>query len=102
MLVCQFRHFPDRKPPNTIAILLIILPPLAGGELEGGGFHPHLNPLPSRARNFILSYAVNYNTIAFYKACLKLSSNFTDLASAIIRSKIYVLAGWWFGRGFGE
>ena len=32
-----------------------------GMELERGEFHPHLNPLPSRARNFIPDYAANYN-----------------------------------------
>src|SRR4030042_5653094 len=39
------------------------LPPLAGGSLERGGFHPHLNPLPSRERNFIRDYAINYTCI---------------------------------------
>jgi len=40
-----------------------------GRELERGEFHPHpsinsgqaLNPLPSRARNFIPDYVANYN-----------------------------------------
>ena len=27
---------------------------------EGGRFRPHLNPLPSRERDFIRDYAVNY------------------------------------------
>jgi hypothetical protein len=35
-------------------------PSPGGRELEGGGFHPHLNPLPSRERNFIRDYEVNY------------------------------------------
>src|SRR4030042_4914515 len=43
---------------------LIKLPPLAGGSLEGGGFHPHLNPLPSRERNFIRDCAINYTCIS--------------------------------------
>jgi hypothetical protein len=42
-----------KTPHNT--------PSPGGRELEGGGFHPHLNPLPSRARNFIRDYAVNFN-----------------------------------------
>src|SRR4030042_6763764 len=42
---------------------LFKLPPLAGGSLERGGFHPHLNPLPPRERNFIRDYAINYTSI---------------------------------------
>src|SRR4030042_2111265 len=42
---------------------LLKLPPLAGGSLERGGFPPHLNPLPSRERNFIRDYAINYTCI---------------------------------------
>jgi hypothetical protein len=35
--------------------------PSAGGrELGGGGFHPHLNPLLSRERNFMRDYAANH------------------------------------------
>jgi len=36
-------------------------PSPSGRELEGGAFHPHLNPLPSRARNLIRDYAVDYS-----------------------------------------
>ena len=36
-------------------------PSPSGREIEGGGFHPHLNPLPSRARISIRDYAVNYS-----------------------------------------
>ncbi|NWF77831.1 MAG: hypothetical protein HXY36_04480 [Chloroflexi bacterium] len=49
MLVCQFRHFPDGKPPNTIA---------------------------------------------FYRTCLKLFSDFTDLASAILKREQDLCFGW--------
>ena len=40
-------------------------PSPGGRELEGEGFHPHLNPLPSRARNFRRDYVVNYT----YASC---------------------------------
>ena len=36
-------------------------PSLGGRELEGGGIHPHLNPLPSRERNFARTYAEYYS-----------------------------------------
>jgi hypothetical protein len=35
-------------------------PSPSGRELEGGGFHPHLNPLPSGERSSIPAHAVNY------------------------------------------
>ena len=35
-------------------------PSPGGRELEGGGIHPHLNPLPSRERNFIQNYVEGY------------------------------------------
>ena len=34
----------------------------------GRGIHPYLNPLPSRERNFIRDYTVNYNLVMDRKA----------------------------------
>jgi hypothetical protein len=63
-MVLSHAHLPIPTLPHNS--------PYPGGrELEGGGFYPHLNPLPSRARKFIQNYAVKYNTIAFYGTCFK-------------------------------
>ena len=52
-------------------------PSPGGRELEGGGFHPHLNPLPSRARNFIRDYALNYT-------CMPLAFSFQLFDEAFV------------------
>src|SRR4030042_469901 len=63
-------------------------------ELEGGGLHPYLNPLPSRERNFKQASAVNHNSrLEYTLSCPRayglhiLSDTVTNLGAGEIASR---------------
>ena len=54
-------HKIERKTKVIVtAKLIIILPPLAGGSLEGGGNSPSPRPSPIKGEEFIRNYTEDY------------------------------------------